>query len=223
MNQISSHFQFTILFKFSLFLQSSAFLSRDEDEKEVGLVGAILKRKNGDEKRNSFSASDIWFIMIMSLLLTVKDIRYLLELDSTNHIYIQIRRRFTSQYPNLPVFCSVPFSLMLRFCSLLTCWGQLDPIIRMFYPLNIKGQRVLLIPPLGEFLCDLSGTSLELLRNITQFHVGGSILLLAQFQHQVLMERTWKDYSYWKKTCKLGQSAMQIPLRSPHGRVMGSW
>lgn len=94
---------------------------------------------------------------------------------------------------------------MLRFCSLLTVFGQLDPIIRMFYPLNIKGQRVLLIPLPGEFLRDLSSTSLELLRNISQFHVGGSILLLAQFQHQVLMQRskghgrTIAIYSYWKK------------------------
>ena len=176
-------------------LQSSAFLSRDENEKEVGMVGAILIWKDGDEKRNRFSASDIWFMMIMSWLLTIRDIKYLL--DSTNQIYIQTEDSLHNTKSTS--FCSVLFSLMLRFCSLLTVFGQLDPIIRMFYPLNIKGQRVLLIPLPGEFLRDLS-----------QYVVGAAAKhfpIPCRRQHlasrsvpasspDAKEQRTWKDYSY---------------------------
>ena len=141
------------------------------------------------KKEERFSASDIWFIMIMSLLLYNYQ-RYQISVRFyESNIYPN--RRVTSHYPNLPVFAV--FCSLLRFCSLLTCWGQLDPIIRISHLLNIKGQLVLLIPLPGEFLSELSGTSLELLRDHTQSHVGGSILLLAQFKNHVLMQRTWKD------------------------------
>ncbi len=170
MNQISIHFQFTVLLMFSLFLQSSAFLRREDEKVSVGMMlGAILKVGR-------------WLCHCYYQI----SVRFY-----ESYIYIYPNRRVTSHYPNLPVFAV--FCSLLRFCSLLTCWGQLDPIIRISHLLNIKGQLVLLIPLPGEFLSELSGTSLELLRDHTQSHVGGSILLLAQFKNHVLMQRTWKD------------------------------
>ena len=195
MNQISSHFQFTISFIFSLFLQSSAFLSRDENEKEVGMVGAILIWKDGDEKRNRFSASDIWFMMIMSWLLTIRDIKYLL--DSTNQIYIQTEDSLHNTQINQFLQCSLlsHAEILLSFDRLWSAWSDNQNVLPFEHQRTTRTSHT---------------TSWRISPRPVQYVVGAAAKhfpIPCRRQHlasrsvpasspDAKEQRTWKDYSY---------------------------